>query len=240
MTEQPHEAPAFRNAATYSIELKVTVRGGARRHTADRRAEQVAEKLCNHAARLSDVVAVTATAGRSVAGEVILPQRVRFAAANSGLPGSEQDGRLACYLDPDHERALRSLAQAQAREDRLREADRQRRRALSCRNTYAVTAHQRERCPCVYCDPETHWRAARGQGGYPGALLRHLCLCGAPVAAAGERCVHHRHAPLVVLDGDGSALQLLVRDEAGERDTPARHRPDPAASPGGPDPELEP
>lgn len=120
------------------------------------------------------------------------------------------------YLDPDHERALASAAQVRAARQALEQADRGRRRALACRNTYRTGLRPHREpvtgCECVYCDPEEHYRPVRlsaDRGHNPFVVYR--CLCGGPVPAAGQRCGRHRDTAVVVLDGDGSALALLAQ-----------------------------
>lgn len=210
----PHERPEFTNQATYTVAITYTVTGGARRATADRRAEKVAERLANAACRLGDVVDVTATAGANVNGEIILPKTVRFATANSGHDTHSQPGKLARYLDPDHERALASLAKANADYQARKDADRDRRRQVACANPYGPSAFLEHRaCDCVYCRPQEHWWAVEGEREAPGHWSNeHRCLCGQRVAAMGQRCKPHRDASLVVLDGDPERLQLLARE----------------------------
>ncbi len=105
-----HESPRFRNAVEYTIAITVTLAGGARYGTADRRADKLAERLANTAARCGEAVQVTAVAGPSHHGNAIRPQQVHFAAANSGRGTYAEPAKLDRYLDPDHELALRSLA----------------------------------------------------------------------------------------------------------------------------------
>lgn len=182
MTDQPHHRPEFANAVTYAVMLTITVQGGKRRGTADRRARKVAERLANAAARSQGVVDVSASAGVTVNGEVFGAQPVRFAAANSGTY-AEPD-RLGRYLDPEHERAVRSLAEENAAAQRRRRADRDRRRSVGCGDTYAISPTDRH-CRCVYCQPEDHYQAVQLFARHgPSPLLTNLCLCGTPVATA--------------------------------------------------------
>jgi hypothetical protein len=58
---RPHERPAFWNSVEYVVAVTFTVAGGARRGTAERRAERVADRLAN-TARAADVVAVSGSA----------------------------------------------------------------------------------------------------------------------------------------------------------------------------------
>jgi hypothetical protein len=138
------------------------------------------------------------------------PQRVRFEAANTGRAGYADPSLLDRYLDPDHERALRSLAAADEAARTRRDADRDRRLAVSCRN--ATPGISSRYCGCVYCDttahtaPDegTHWRFAEPR-----------CLCGTPVPAGGQRCRRHRDTHLVVLDDDPVDLQRLSPSRQG-------------------------
>ncbi len=77
-----HDSPRFRNAVEYTIAITVTLAGGGRYGTAARRADRLAERLANIAARCDDAVQVTAAAGPSHDGNATRPQQVRFAAAN--------------------------------------------------------------------------------------------------------------------------------------------------------------
>jgi hypothetical protein len=212
MPASPHTEPSFTNAATYTVAITYTVAGGVRHGTADRRAKQVAQRLAGAAARLRDVVEVTATAGRSHDGKQLVAERVRFDAANTGHATYGQPDKLDRYLDVDHERALRSLAEANAAAERRRQVDQERRREISCRNIYRLRYSPRVDCACVYCDPEDHYTAIRlaAQTG-PNHFRVYRCVCGAAVAVPGGRCAVHRDVRLVVLDGDGAALQLLAR-----------------------------
>lgn len=138
MTARPHERPEFYNAVTYAVTVAITVEGGKRRGTADRRARKVAERLANSAARTPGVIEVSASAGWTTKdGEVHWPERVRFAEANSGQGTHAAPDKLDRYLDPDHELALRSLAEENAAAEQRRQADRDRRRVAGCRNTHA-------------------------------------------------------------------------------------------------------
>ena len=212
MTEQPHERPEFFNAVTYAVTVTITVEGGRRRGTADRRARKVAERLANAAARTPGVVEVTATAGWTSNGKVPWPERVGFAEANTAQGGHAEVDKLDRYLDPDHEFAMRSLAEENAAAERRRQADRERRRGIGCHNTYALIPTDRRHCKCVYCRPDDHYREIQSierHGQSPFCTYR--CLCGIAVAAESERCLAHRRAEIVVLEQDDSALQLLAQ-----------------------------
>lgn len=196
------------------------VRGGARRGTADRRGERIARSLLDHAARLSDVVDASASAGPSHDGDPLLSRRVHFDRANRGHP--DWDGRRTRYLDPDHEQGLASLAEANERAAERRRADRDRRSAVDCRNTYRLTGEAPTDCRCVYCRPAIHEADRRLLAGSDGLTDRApYCLCGRPLAG-GTRCPLHRHARIVVFDGDHAALHVLAgRDQPAANDSKA-------------------
>ena len=211
MSQRPYDTPAFQHAAEYTITLTFVVAGGKRRGTAERHAKRVAERLANHAARLADVVEVVAVGGVSYDGKPHAPYPIRFAAANTG-PARPGDGRLARYVDPERDRALRALkadnAEAKARED----ADRRRRTALGCRNAHRSMFLGQTHCACAYCRPEDHLTALRRaeHGDDDHRFVRPRCLCGQRVALPGQCCIRHGDARLVLLDGDLPALQLLA------------------------------
>lgn len=211
----PHETAEFRNAATYVVTIRFTVAGGARVRTAEDRAGRVASRLASAAARSKGVVDVRAVAGLASSTDVwkqLIADRVHFEAANSGHRGGDQPGVLDRYLDPEHERALRSLGDANAAYRARQDADRQRRLAVGCGN-YSTYALQRLSCRCVYCAAGEHlaaWRAHVQSGPHRFNELR--CLCGEHlVDAPGDRCAGHTRAELVVLEGDAAALVELGR-----------------------------
>jgi hypothetical protein len=209
---EPHTAPTFTNAVTHTVAVTFTVAGGARHGTADRRARAIAERVTGYTARAAGVVEVSAVAGPSADGEIVSRRRVNFREANTGSGTYADPGKLDRYLDPDHELALRSLAAANAAYRERQAAERERRGAVGCRNSYSLAAASP--CACVYCDPESHYAAVlefRSSGHCP--FVEYRCLCGTPVHALGQRCGMHRDRTIVVLDGDGSALQLLARHE---------------------------
>ena len=206
-----HEDPAFTNAVTYTASVTYTVAGGARRGTADGRARKVAERLANSAARMPGVMEVSATAGWTVNGEVHWPQRVHFDQANSGHGTYGKSSKLDRYVDPEHERAVRSLAAANAAAEQRRQVDRDRRRNIACRNIYVISTTDYRYCGCVYCQPGDHDAAAEAQRVDPGnPMIEHRCLCGQSVPAAGDRCLSHRTAVIRVLEGDSAALRRLA------------------------------
>ena len=185
--DSPHERSEFTNAVTYTVAVTVTVEGGKRFGTADRRARRVAERLANTAARTPGVVEVTATAGHSHDGQVTSPQRVRFAEANTGHDTHSDPHTLDRFLDPDHELALRSLAEANAAYRTRQQADRQRRVEVSCRNPDDSVLRDAY-CLCVYCQPERHYDAVRDAcAPEPSPWVEHRCVCDQPVARPGER-----------------------------------------------------
>lgn len=214
MSLQPHETPAFQNAVRYAVVVTFTVADGARRRTAERRARKVAERLANAAARAAGVVEVTAVAGVATEDEsgarILTPERVRFAAANSGQGTYGEPGKLDRYLDPEHERALVSLRAANEAYRTRQRADRERRAAVGCANQHRVGLPG-DRCPCecVYCRPQDHLAARElaAEGAHWWAELR--CVCGSR-ASAGVPCLRHRGVRVVALAGDPAALCELA------------------------------
>ena len=207
----PHEDPAFTNAVTYTASITYTVAGGARHGTADGRARKVAERLANTAARIPGVVEVSASASWTVNGEVHWPQRVHFGQANSGHGTAGEPEKLDRYLDPEHDHAMRSLAAANAAAEQRHQADRERRRAVGCSNSYAMSTIDHRYCRCVYCQPGDHDAAAEAQRVDPGnPMIEHQCVCGQWVPAAGDRCLPHRAVSICVLERDHAALQRLA------------------------------
>ncbi len=208
---EPHESDAFRNADEFTVAVTYTVAGGTRAGTAQRRARKVAERLADTAARTAGVVAVTASAGPSRRGELIAGQPVRFAAANSGPGTVTEPHRLAGYLDPDHERALRSLRAANLAFNERRQTDRNRRQAAGCRNARLSLLDGPASCACVYCDPGTHLAALHSEREHgPSPFNATRCVCGTPVGLAAQRCATHTDVALVDLDGDAPELQALA------------------------------
>ncbi len=206
MADQPHETPEFRNAAEFTVMITFKVAGGVRPRTAEGRARKVAERLAAAATRMAGVVEVSARGGVSFAGEVHWPSPISFAAASAGCG---EQGRLTRYLDPGHERALRSLAAANAADRERRQADQDRRRAVGCANAYpSLLEPSCAPCECVYCLPGE--RAGPLDTPAGERLFPPRCLCGVPVPAEGGRCLAHRGVELVVLDGDAQALVGLA------------------------------
>lgn len=204
----PHDDPAFANALDYTIAVTVRIRGGVRHGTADRRARAVAERLANAAARAKHVVEATATIGEVFAGTVHAPGRVHFAAANSGQADSRDPAKLDHYLDPEHERAVRSLNAHNARYRARQESDRRRRAAVGCVKRFLLT--DLGPCHCIYCDPDDHYVARQlFANSDPTACGPPPCVCG-QATAAGGRCAAHRDVEVVALDGDPEALQVLA------------------------------
>lgn len=205
----PHETDRFRHAATYTVAVTFTVAGGARAGTAHRRAQRAAERIAGAAVRLSDVVEATATVGLALGdGQVVSPVAVRLPGANTGPALYGDPDKLARYLDPDHERALASLAEANARYRARRDADRARRRAVSCPNAHQLLGREPAYCPCVYCQPDRHLDTLTGLSSSLQFDIP-LCLCGQPVHAPGLRCLRHRDLDVVVLDDDPDALTQI-------------------------------
>lgn len=207
---EAHEHPRFTHAATYAVVVTYTVAGGARPTTAHRRAGRVAERLANAAARAADVIDASAVVGPvATDGEIIAPAKVHFAGANTGRATYGQPDKLSRYLDPDHERARASLAEANARHRAHREADRDRRRAVGCRNTERLWSTGRWVCGCVYCEPTFHLAVATQSDGARVEPPR--CLCGQPVDQPDGRCRDHPDVELTVLDDDPQPLHDLAR-----------------------------
>jgi hypothetical protein len=100
-------------------------------------------------------VDVRAVASASHDGELLTPERVCFDSANSGHGTNAAPGKLDRYLDPDHERAPASLADANAAARAHRQADLDRRQAIGCSNP-AGLGPGLARCRCAYCRPEEH------------------------------------------------------------------------------------
>lgn len=210
----PHETPEFQNAVEYTVTITFTVAGGRRRGTAERRAEKVAERLASSAARTPGVVEVAARSGSSFRGEISWPSPVRFDAANNGSEPTGKPDRLTRYRDPEHDRALRSLAAVNAAYRERERADEQRRDAVGCGNTHRTLYQLQPRaCGCVYCRPGQHaLDAMLDDPPGPSPWRTYRCLCGVVVPAPGERCLPHRGAQLVLLDGDPGNLVRLHGD----------------------------
>ncbi len=204
-----HERAEFRNAATYTVAVTITVRGGKRPGTAERRARQVAERLANTAARAADVVEATATAAPLSSVEAVDPRRVLFGEANTGRGTTAEPDKLDRYLDPDHELALRSLEQANTAHRDYQQADVARRQALECRNPNHALGLREHLCGCVYCQPREHAAAIHDPGG-ADRFAEHRCPCGQSVARPGGRCPHHPDVTVVVLEGDPPLLHQLA------------------------------
>lgn len=220
---EAHETPEFRNAVEYTVATTFIVAGGARQGTAERRARKVAERLTAVAARTAQVVEVTARGGVSDRGEISWPSPVRFDGANSGRGTHAEPDHLTRYLAPEHERALQSLAAANAAYRDRQRADEARRAAVGCSNANRTRLSPARSCDCVYCEPEEHAADARldePDGDNPYRVYH--CLCGATVPAPASRCLAHRNVVLVVLDGDPGVLSVLAeRDHARQRPRPS-------------------
>lgn len=216
---RPHETREFANSVEYTVQIRFVVAGGARWQTAYGRARKIAERLANGAARAKGVVDVRAVAGASHGGELLTPERVCFEAANSGHGTNADPAKLDRYLDPDHERALDSLAAAHTAAHVRRQADRTRRQAIGCANPSQLTAGLARPCGCAYCRPIEHLdgHVLRSPGSSPAGVQ---CLCGRRLDAPGPDCRSHRDHQLVVLDGDPSELAQLAALVA-RRDPPS-------------------
>lgn len=211
---EAHHDPRFRNAATYQVAVTVTIAGGARPSTAHRRAAKVAERIASAAARAADVVDTHAAVGPVDGdGQMIAPSGVRFAAANTGHGTYDDPTRLSRYLDPEHERALLTLAEDHARARAHKRSDSDRRRAVGCRAPSPWSFRvDHAYCGCVYCDTDLHLALAQHPDERGGELPR--CLCG----QLARTCDRHADVTLVVLDGDGAALAELVELRAAGRE----------------------
>jgi hypothetical protein len=231
----PHELREVTNSVEYTIQLTFVVAGGARWRTAHARARKIAERLANTAARAKGVVDVRAVAGASHDGELLTPERVCFDAVNSGHGTGVDPTRLDRYLDPDHERALASLAEANATARVRRQADFDRRQAIGCANPAGLGPGLARPCRCAYCRPSGHLELraeaheARADGG--------RCLCGRDSTPPAFGCRPHRGKQLVVLDTDPPALTRLAariaRSRPVDRWLPPPGRDDPGLSPPG-------
>lgn len=236
----PHERPEFQHAVQYTVEITFRVEGGARWQTAYRRADRIAERLANYATRAAHVVEVHATGGPSSDGEIITRDRIRFSKANIGRGTYGDTSKLDRWVDPEFARALDSLARAKAEAQARRNADRERRLTVTCRNASRMDHEARRECFCVYCTPARHLDS---HGGVASGLsfLAPRCVCGQPKVGSPHRCSKHRDTEIVVLPGDPDDLRRLAdllaqrRAEPGRR--PESESPDP---PGGEGPELPP
>lgn len=213
-----YERPEFRNAVSWTVSIQFVVAGGARPDTARGRAQKVAARLASAAARLAGVVEVRAVAGETSAAEdfkPVWPRGVAFDAANTGEGTYDRPDLRNHYLDPDRERALTSLAEANAVYSARRRADESRRRAVGCANAYETLLSGRRLCECVYCAPAT-FLAGLTQP-YPDAsphpINRPRCVCGdhPTVYSAEQRCARHRSTRIAVLEGDPSGLVEAAR-----------------------------
>jgi hypothetical protein len=204
----PHEAREFTNAVEYTIQLTFVVAGGARWRTAHARARNVAERLANTAARAKGVVDVRAVAGASHDGELLTAERACFDAANAGHGTGVDPTRLDRSLDPDHERALASLAEANATARVRRQADFDRRLTIGCGKPAALGPGLARPCRCAYCRPAEHLElpAAAHDAWVDGGR----CLCGRPSTPPAFGCRPHDGQQLVVLDGDPPELARLA------------------------------
>jgi hypothetical protein len=218
----PHETREFTNAVEYTIQLTFVVAGGARWRTAHARARRLAERLANTAARAKGVVDVRAVAGASHDGQLLAPERVCFDAANSGHGTGADPSKLDRYLDPDHERALASLAEANATAWVRRQADFDRRCAIGCSNPAGLGPGLARPCRCAYCRPQEHLEL-RTETPDPWADGGR-CLCGRASTPPALGCRPHRGQQLVVLDGDPPELTRLAariaRSHASDRTQP--------------------
>lgn len=209
MTE-PHETDEFRNSTEYTVAITFRVEGGARWQTAHRRAERIAERLASAATRAAKVVEVTARGGVSQDARPLTADRVRFSGANTGHGTYGEPDKLDRYLDPEFERALASLAAANAVAKARTDADRERRRAVGCMNSFRLSWDTPAACLCAYCEPDRHLDTVTGlRSGLQFDPPR--CVCGHVVTASGLRCSTHRDHELVVFDDDRDGLHRLAQ-----------------------------
>lgn len=110
----PHEAPAFRHAARYTVCLTLLVQGGARPQTAHGRAQRLAERLANTAARAAHVLEITGLVGPSRDEKIASPRRIHFAQATTGRATYGEPHKRDRYRHPGLEEALTSLEDARA------------------------------------------------------------------------------------------------------------------------------
>lgn len=214
-----HERPEFRNAVSWTVTITFVVAGGARADTARGRAEKVAARIVSATARLAGVVEVRAVAGPSSGREEftpLAPRRVLFDAANSGHGTYGRPDLRDRYLDPDRERALASLAEANAADSARRRADESRRRELGCVNSGRSRSDPlRLSCECVYCAPALFLAGLTRP--YPEVsphpIDRPRCVCGVdPDHPLGQRrCERHRSVRIVVVDGDPESVAEAAR-----------------------------
>jgi hypothetical protein len=230
----PYEVREFTNSVEYTIQLTFVVAGGARWRTAHARARKVAQRLANTAARAKGVVDVRAVAGASHDGELLTSERVCFDAANSGHGTGVDPTRLDRYLDPDHERALASLAEANATARVRRQADFDRRQAIGCANPAGLGPGLARPCRCAYCRPAEHLEVP---AAYDAWVDGGRCLCGRDSTPPAFGCRPHDGQQLVVLDGDPLELARLaariVRSRATDRTQPPPGRDDSGPAPPG-------
>jgi hypothetical protein len=224
-----HKDPRFTNSVEYTVTLRLRIAGGVKERTAQRWAQQAAQRLTGAAARLRHVVEVTATYGYTDGeGEVTWPRPVYFGEANSGPTSPGDPVLLSRYVDPDHQRALASLAAVNAAHRERRSADLARRSEVGCRNALPLITAPRV-CDCVYCDTPGHAAAEGNERAHPGNPHNEpRCVCGQPVAVHADRCTRHRDATVVVLDGDHPDLTRLAAIAPPGRKQPASEQPPPS------------
>jgi hypothetical protein len=167
------------------------------------------------------VVHVRAVAGESHDGQLLTPERVCFDSANSGHGTGVEPSKLDRYLDPDYERALASLADANATTRARRQADFDRRCAIGCSNPAGLGPGLARPCRCAYCRPQEHLEVRTE--AHETWVNDGRCLCGRASTPAAFGCRPHRGQQLVVLDGDPPELPRLAAVIA--RSTPDRTRP---------------
>ncbi len=179
VTVQPYQTPEFQNSAEFTIVVTFVVAGGARPGTAAQRAARIFERIANHAARLTDVVALSATAGHSSEGQMSWPQRVRFAAANVETRVSGGLGKLSSYVHPDRQQAKVALAAANTAARARRDADQRRRASAGCTTPTAPSSTGHE--PASACTASPTITCCRSRAGILAGRL--------PAVSAASACL---------------------------------------------------
>lgn len=135
-------------------------------------------------------------------------RRLQFEAANAGCGSYAQPDVLDRYVDPDWQRNLDAVRDAEQRLRDLSAADRRRRMELGCRNAGRTASEPVRFCGCCYCDPVDQLAAARL--AVIDDSLKDACPCGAHLrgATCQDSSIHHR--TVAVLDRDPAALRQLA------------------------------
>lgn len=200
------DAPALRHACSWQVTITYTVEAGARPATGWARAERLARRLANAAARSSGVLEVSAASGPW--GSKPALRRLQFEAANAGCGSYAQPELLDRYFDPDWQRDRKAVRTAEQRSRDASNADARRRSDLGCRNVARAASEPVRFCGCCYCDPADHLAAARL--AVIDDSVQEPCPCGVHLrgAACGDSAGHRR--ALAVLEGDPPAARQVV------------------------------